>query len=224
MRYLLAIALAAAGCATVQATAPGATALLAGLVQSRLATFEAATVKVLETCPDGTSGGTGSGVWLRTGLVATAGHMTADGCTLTVSGQPATVVAVNRTTDVAILLTADLTPRPTLELAPIYRGLPVFTIGWPYDFADQQVQLSVSPGFLTSVTRHGYRVSSPAYTGNSGGPVFDYDGRLVGLFVAMWAIDTPGGRIPFAGYYYVTKGSDVMALLATATQDQSAAQ
>lgn len=70
------------------------------------------------------------------------------------------------------------------ELADV--GTPVFALGYPLAFSELSDELKFTEGTVNSRTgREGmvtaYQVSTPVQPGNSGGPLFDYDGNLLGV-------------------------------------------
>lgn len=70
------------------------------------------------------------------------------------------------------------------ELADV--GTPVFALGYPLAFSELSDELKFTEGTVNSRTgREGmvtaYQVSTPVQPGNSGGPLFDYNGNLLGV-------------------------------------------
>lgn len=103
--------------------------------------------------------------------------------------------------DVAFLLLKDVNePLPTVPMADLSGmrvGDPVFIMGSPRGYVNFN---SVSLGIISVMQRnlddprpYGYgwavmfQSTSPAFPGNSGGPVFDMQGRAVGVLVAGMA-------------------------------------
>lgn len=157
------------------------------------------TVQVKGTCPDPERGWTGSGVWMGSrsahgAYLATAAHVLpeaedlAAGCVLTVGGVELHVRAQNEGRDLALLWAPGFVYEPLVAANP-YLGMPVIAVGYPAQpLAGGTTALSVSRGVvLTVLTKHDYRVSASIYYGSSGGPLFDEQGRLVGI--------TVGGRV-----------------------------
>jgi hypothetical protein len=200
-----------AACGATFSPAPvplGGPALMEGL--------QARTVRVDVVCPGAKLGDSwGSGVILRTSYVATAAHVADPKCRLLVNGVPAYTVARDEKADVAIVWVLSQRRWVDLEPAAPYLGQPVVTVGYPGEYSDGQPHLAVSPGYITTTVRGMYRVNTPTYAGNSGGPVFDRAGRLVGLFVSSWSLPVMGGTLPFDGAYYATDARHVFRLLAT---------
>lgn len=104
----------------------------------------------------------------------------------------AEVVVSDKVNDLAILLIKDddFTGFPEIpytlktELADV--GTPVFALGYPLAFSALSDELKFTEGTISSRTgREGmvmaYQVSTPVQPGNSGGPLFDFDGNLLGV-------------------------------------------
>jgi S1-C subfamily serine protease len=150
----------------------------------------------------------GTGVFIsQDGLVLTAAHvingaesvkvLTADGL------MAAEVVKVDSANDVAVLrCKGKFAPVPVTNSKAARMGQAVFTIGFP------QVELQgfnpkFTKGEISSQTgfqddpRH-WQISVPVQPGNSGGPLFDVDGAVVGLVVPGLDIEAAArtGHLP----------------------------
>ena len=140
---------------------------------------------------------TGTGMVLdRHGRILTADHVVAGGHAITVTFQdgatrPATVLAGDTATDVAVLKVdpSGLTLHPLAlgTLSGHRVGDPLAVIGDPFD-----VQRSLSTGVISGLDRtiqapDGFSIPRALQTdasmnpGNSGGPVLDSSGRVVGI-------------------------------------------
>lgn len=175
----------------------------------------ARTVRIEVVCPNSRGESWGSGVILRTSYVATAAHVADPKCAMLVNGVRAYIVARDAKHDVAILWVPSQRRWIDIEPAYPYLGQAVVTVGYPGEYVDSEPHLALSPGYITTGVRGLWRVNTPTYAGNSGGPVFDAGGRLVGLFVSSWSLPVMGGTLPFDGAYYATPSVHVFRLLAT---------
>lgn len=140
--------------------------------------------------------GTGSGfVVHRAGFLLTNAHVV-EGCTylrVRQGTQPevaATVVAADKATDLALLRAPVLTARVAAfrSGAPIRPGDDVVAVGFPLHGLLAE-EANVSPGAVTATAGLGnnplhYQISAPVQPGNSGGPLLDREGRVVGVVVA----------------------------------------
>ena len=182
--------------------------------RAQYAALEARTVRIVTACADGP--GWGSGVVLRAGLVATAAHVTQPACRMTIRGNPAVVLAIDEAADIAILRATSPYVWQPLSLGPaVYRGQLVTVVGYPMRSKTGRAELSVSPGYVTTTYSDRIQVSAPGYFGGSGGPAFNDAGELVGLFVAIDALQGFGmAAVPIDGGYYLTPAGRVFELAA----------
>lgn len=177
-----------------------------GLLESGITTLAAileATEDAPAPAPDpgpavGASGETGprSGTAFGTGfLVSTEGHVVTnrhvvDGCsTLAIDGRPARLLAADATFDLALLQVAPLAgDRPAAFAAnPARLNSDVTVAGYP--LPDLLGGLNVTRGSVTSLKGLGgdginMQISAPVQVGNSGGPVINGAGQIVGVVVA----------------------------------------
>lgn len=128
------------------------------------------------------------------GDVVTAYHCVAAGGRprITTSDGRATVgrvVASRAWADLAVIAAPDLAGSawiPVAEAVPEV-GSPVQVIGHPYGsrpptgFLEGTLRWSVSRGIVSAIGRTALQVDAPVNPGNSGGPLVDEDGRLVGV-------------------------------------------
>lgn len=133
----------------------------------------------------------GSGAFISPeGLILTCahlfGHKTDKIFVKTASGQTylARLVRVDHTVDLAVLKIDALKPFPYFRLgADPYIGEPVMEFGSPLE-----MQGTVTFGYVENLEGgpSKYTIQGcPNNPGNSGGPLVDYSGRLVGVNVAM---------------------------------------
>ncbi len=91
--------------------------------------------------------------------------------------------------DLALLETIDIESSVWLErrTTPLQRGETVYTVGHPYGareasgFLAGTLRWSLSEGIVSNVGPKAVQFTTPVNPGNSGGPLFDDDGRLVGV-------------------------------------------
>ena len=144
--------------------------------------------------------GSGSGFFIsRTGHIATNYHVV-DGMTkfqveYYQNGKkytyPAKVISTDPSNDMAIIRIdhKDFTRIPEIPYKFATRtkevGTDVFTLGYPLTFImGEEIkytrgEISAKSGFQGDIRT--YQISVPITNGNSGGPLFDYDGNIVGI-------------------------------------------
>lgn len=135
---------------------------------------------------------------------------------------PARVVAVDRRRDLALLaVAAELGPPLTFrDSPPVRRGEGVVTYGFPLSGL-----LSSGPTLTTgdisalSGLRDNplnFQISAPVQPGNSGGPLFDPQGNVIGVVVsklnAARIAEMTGGDIP-QNVNFAVKGNEALAFL-----------
>jgi hypothetical protein len=164
---------------------------------------------------------------VRGGYVVTSLHIVAGKHTLLLTDShgrtsPATLVASDEANDVALLAVVDpqLLP-PPLPLAGEYArlGATVFTIGFPrVDVMGNAPKVSL--GIVSGVSGMyddpaSYQISLPIQPGNSGGPLLNMRGEVVGLVSAMLGriVSASGEPEPFANIGYALKIDRVATLL-----------
>jgi len=177
------------------------------------------TVLVYRTCEDGVGDGWGSGVIWEGNKVVTAEHLVDDreGCTFAVSragedSYPATVAKEDTRTDLALLNVAH-DYGVTVSFARSKLGEAIVVVGYPAQLLDRGNQyLSILYGYIStknvlieSEKRYVDRISAPIYFGNSGGPVFNSVGQVVGIVSA--------GHMHVQGYFYTARGHDILKFL-----------
>jgi S1-C subfamily serine protease len=140
---------------------------------------------------------------------------------------PARVVVSDADNDIALLAVNDpekLPPALPIATAAARLGASVFTIGFPrVDVMGITPKLSI--GIISSVNgMHdepaSYQISVPIQPGNSGGPLVNMRGEVVGLVTSMLGrVDTASGEAqPFDNISYALKVDRVQALLKAAPQ------
>jgi S1-C subfamily serine protease len=158
------------------------------------------------------------------GHVLTAAHVVADAATLSVvtaqGTWPATVLRIDESNDVAILKISG-GPYVPLPIAPSRRvrlGQMVATIGFP-NIGIQGFSPKVTRGEISSLNGiaddpRGWQISVPVQPGNSGGPLLDEDGNLIGVVVSKLGLKAAQatGDIP-QNVNYAVKSAYALALL-----------
>lgn len=108
----------------------------------------------------------------------------------------AEVVQKDMKTDLAILKIKDLNLDPAQYKIPFTHasstsnvGAQVFTLGYPMALTSMGKEVKFSDGKISSKTGYqgdigSYQTTVPVQPGNSGGPLFDNDGKLVGIINA----------------------------------------
>jgi S1-C subfamily serine protease len=108
--------------------------------------------------------------------------------------------------DLAILTVADTRLQPLeLETVTPSEGQEIQVIGYPQasDLIDAESSKYYAPTFSTGrisrMTPHTLQVDAPITNGNSGGPVVNLRGKVLGV-IAVRALSASGGELPnFAG-------------------------
>jgi S1-C subfamily serine protease len=171
---------------------------------------------------------TGSGFIVAPGKLLTNNHVV-DQCDRVVARTPqetladARVEASDPRRDLALLsVQGDFgTPLTFRESPPVKRGEAVISYGFPLPGV-----LSSGPSLTTGNISAlagmrdnplQYQISAPTQAGNSGGPLFDEQGHVVGITVAtinaLRAAAVTGGAIP-QNVNFAVKGSEAIAFLA----------
>jgi S1-C subfamily serine protease len=159
-------------------------------------------VRVLGTaCGLGISG---SGWVAGPNIVVTDAHVIAGQTDTTADGRPAVAVAFDRRNDIAVLRVRGLNRRP-LRQVDASPGTPVAIVGYPANGP-----LTATPGRLGGtatvlsedaygngpVTRRITSFRGRVRRGNSGGPLLDGDGRVVGTVFASRTGTNAGYAVP----------------------------
>lgn len=134
----------------------------------------------------------GSGYFVsQSGHIGTNNHVI-EGCThISVADYgPAQLVKSDQTNDLAIIKVETNNDHTVAHFrtAPVRRGEEIFVLGFPFsDLLGNN--LTISEGIVSSLAGIGgdvrnFQMSAPVQPGNSGGPVLDASGDLVGTVVA----------------------------------------
>ena len=152
-----------------------------------------------QTIPSTLIKSTGSGFVISDNIIATNYHVVKDANTIQVtfningimSDFNATVIATDKTNDLALLAIKDKNFKPFKSIPysilskPIDVGSSVFTMGYPMTNV-MGTEVKVTDGLISSKTGYegdivSYQISAPIQPGNSGGALFDKKGHLVGI-------------------------------------------
>ena len=142
--------------------------------------------------------GSGTGVFVTSdGLILTAAHVVGKSSVLKVATKhglkDAQIVQMDVSNDLALLRCVDSSfddfqPVPVKSSRGIKLGQTVFTIGFP-NIEIQGFSPKMTKGEINSLSglqddpRH-WQISVPVHPGNSGGPLFDNEGNLVGVVLS----------------------------------------
>jgi S1-C subfamily serine protease len=186
--------------AGLEPTLPGALPIPSSVDTPGIKTAASATVKVISTGCGGLV--TGSGFPIGNGLIVTNAHVvsgTSEHRIQTLQGTvlPASVVFFDPEVDVAILSVPGYTG-PSLSFAKGDRGTDGAVIGYPGG-GPERVEPAVVDGAVSAegrdiynsnlVTREIFVLQSKVRPGNSGGPLVDTDGNVLGIVFATSASD-----------------------------------
>jgi hypothetical protein len=144
------------------------------------------------------------------GTVATAYHCVASGRRPHVGTRDGTetvgrIIRTSPRDDLAILAVPELAGRPYLALRedPLEQGEEVWALGHPYGMAADQspalagvLRWSVSRGIVSAVGTRVIQVDAAVNPGNSGGPVVDSQGRIIGITSRKLRADNIGFLAP----------------------------
>ncbi|MGH3516213.1 MAG: S1C family serine protease [Haloechinothrix sp.] len=130
-------------------------------------------------------GGSGTGFLIEDGLVATAAHVVADATTVAVTvGESVTtgrIIGFDPALDVALLETSRRIDgyRFVFAETPPRVGDPVAAIGFP-----EGNPMSLTQGVISGLEQGLIQTDAALNPGNSGGPLLDLDGDVLGVVVA----------------------------------------
>lgn len=103
---------------------------------------------------------------------------------------PAQLVRVDATNDIALLKLDGITVAalPVISSRNVRTGLDVFTLGFP-NIQLQGTEVKYTQGNISSLTGAGddprlFQISVPVQPGNSGGPLLDAQGQVIGVVIA----------------------------------------
>ena len=141
--------------------------------------------------------GSGSGFLIsKEGLVATAFHVVDGAAKITIKTSKGTheakILSSDKSNDIAILkilgIKEPLVAASIASSSDVQLGQSVFTLGFP-NIDVQGFNLKMTKGDISSVSGiqddpRQFQISVPVQAGNSGGPLFDESGNIVGIVVS----------------------------------------
>ena len=157
----------------------------------------------------------GSGFVISPELIVTAKHVVdrrGDYAILFADGSRCDVQAIriSEETDCAVLLVRQTNLRPLILTTKIEIGQPIFVIGSPLNIAYFNYmthgivsKLDVQNNWLSN--NFVVMIDVAVSPGNSGGPVFDLQGRVIGIVIA--------GYVHNCGLNFITPSIDILTLL-----------
>ena len=174
-----------------------------------VASTEPSVVKIRAIAPSCQKVLEGTGFVLSPDRVMTNAHVVAGANSVTVeaSGNPydATVVSYDPTVDIAILSVPNLPPGPlTFASAPAKSGTEAIVMGYPGGGGfvatpariRELIELSGPDIYRTAtVNREVYTVRASVEQGNSGGPLIDLDGNVLGVVFGAAVDDSDTGFV-----------------------------
>ncbi len=166
-------------------------------------------------------------VYDKNGDIVTADHVVSGATKITVrfadgTTAKATLVGADPSTDTAVIKvsvpSSKLTPLALADSSTVEPGEGVVAIGSPFGYAE-----SITAGIVSAVDRNieapnGYTISNTIQTdaainhGNSGGPLIDSSGKVVGTNVQI-AVDDQGGGSANAGVGFAVPSNAVKAVV-----------
>ena len=181
--------------------------------------FQMPQVPQMPGAPPAMAAGTGF-ILNKDGYIATNNHVVADAGKVTVTmydGRelPAKVVGTDPDTDLAVLKVDSDKPLPYVEFADsdkVRVGDPVIAIGNPFGLGD-----SVTAGIVSAEHRvigagrfdDFMQIDAPINQGNSGGPTFDLEGKVIGINTAIHS--PSGGNVGIGFAIPANLASEVIA-------------
>lgn len=169
-----------------------------------------------------TTSGHGTGVHTSAGFILTAAHVIGDKTTVTIVEKDDTktiadVLWTSKGKDVALLkLRKEIdTAKSQILCRSLVTGEPVYTIGNP-----QTERFALAKGFVANgapkkigIVDSVVSLDMKVIPGNSGGPVYDQDGFLVGLAVATQVYSLSPMDRSLTGIGYMVPVNDLCELL-----------
>lgn len=131
---------------------------------------------------------------------------------------PLKIVAIDKANDLAILKTNphDCSPMSLEQSNSVRKGEQVFTLGFPRPNI-QGRESKFTSGIVSSLSGikgdlSAFQISAPVQPGNSGGPLINERGNVVGVIVAKLSLQKGEGVVP-DGVNYAVKSSYLFEML-----------
>lgn len=159
-------------------------------------------VPVLPESPPNIWSGNGSGIFISNmGYIVTNNHVVENATQIEIDFKyknqiktySAIVIKTDRMNDLALLKIDDPTYQNIEELNysiktsnNVNLGQDIFTLGFPKALSTMGKDIKYSDGSISSINgfkgdETSYQISAPIQPGNSGGPLFNFDGELIGI-------------------------------------------
>jgi len=211
--------------ATISAARQRATEIQAEITSHKASTNNDSGIALLPPAPD-TPKASGSGAFISAdGFVLTAAHVVRGASRIevvTAAGKfAATVVKIDATNDVALLKCTgnNFIPLPIAPSKVARAGTEVFTVGFPniqiQGFDPKLTKVEISSQTWFQDDPRSWQISVPIQPGNSGGPLCDENGNLIGIILATLdplKMAKLAGEIP-QNVNYAVKSSYILPLL-----------
>ena len=140
---------------------------------------------------------TGTGFSISNNMIATNFHVIDKSKSIYITNEflkdtiPATIIATDERKDIAIISIANgiiPNPRYSIIMEPQKTGTDIFVLGYPLT-STMGNEIKATSGIISSQSGYKgdetlYQISAPIQPGNSGGPVFDLKGNVVGIVCA----------------------------------------
>ena len=159
---------------------------------SAMSNIQEAVFQLIVYRPDGVDLGTA--FYIGNGDYLTAAHLVADTTAVRLRNSgadlPATVIAIDQRSDLALLHSAESPSEPLQfrDSADIWPGQVVAAVGYPLY---EEYSASITGGLISRLIEDRtlgllIQTDAPINRGNSGGPLVDQCGRVVGMAVEKW--------------------------------------
>ena len=140
---------------------------------------------------------TGTGFSIANNLVVTNFHVVNEAKSIYITNEtikdtiPASIIALDKENDLAILSikkTLLQNPHYSIKKEPQKAGTNIFVLGYPLT-STMGNEIKATSGIISAQSGYKgdevlYQISAPIQPGNSGGPVFDLNGNVVGIVCA----------------------------------------